>query len=308
MLVFSREHGNGLENAAHWPTQTFVLCFILIYNRNGENGPLEEQGDEKFARIWKILSGNEEEAEKCICCLQEEIKKAIQDLHEIADSTEIIDKGLMASDIVSGVLNATSSIVVILGIFLAPVAVGPSLTLALTGLGLAGLAAATRDFISVYGEFNSKKKDKANELMKNCAESVKNSKEKLKSLGSSFYPETEDIMEKIIDSNIADQASNISKAVKIKFTRKISVHVQKMKEELKEIPLAKSTGGKVTNGILTFLEEICTIVENIKTLTKGAKGKSAAEIREMANKLEDMWLKFDQVRKKLQEQQKPEKE
>nr|XP_008108908.1 PREDICTED: apolipoprotein L3 [Anolis carolinensis] len=180
--------------------------------RNSRNGLSEEHDSETVTE-----SGEREKTEEVIRLLREGIEKAIPHLQEMADSIDATNKAINAATIVTYMTNVTSCILNIVAASLAPFTVGTSVALTASGISLGAVAATSRKIIRTCTEFNSKKKEKIDEMIKVCTISINNSKTKLKSLGSSFCQETENIMEKISAfdiseqvSNLADQVSNIS--------------------------------------------------------------------------------------------------
>uniref|UniRef100_A0A6J0T3R4 Apolipoprotein L2-like isoform X1 n=1 Tax=Pogona vitticeps TaxID=103695 RepID=A0A6J0T3R4_9SAUR len=137
--------------------------------RQGGNWPLEEDDNETVSHFLKVFPAQRKEIEKCISCIR-----------EMADHVDKIHKDCTIATITASSAGATSSILTILGMALMPVTAGASLILTATGIGVGAAAAVTGVSANVCEHFiNSKKSQKAQELINKCEERINRCKESL---------------------------------------------------------------------------------------------------------------------------------
>ncbi|XP_060632591.2 apolipoprotein L3-like [Anolis sagrei] len=156
------------------------LCMKMVESaKNSESrdegsDSLEENANEMIACFMKGFPAQKEEIEKCIGCIR-----------EVADKIDKIHKDCTIATITASSAGATSGILTIVGLALAPVTAGVSLILTGTGLGL-GVAAATTGISANVCErvMNSKEREKAKDLMTKCEETLNKCQENIKAIMS----------------------------------------------------------------------------------------------------------------------------
>ncbi|XP_008108844.1 apolipoprotein L6 [Anolis carolinensis] len=147
-----------------------MVEFATNSERDEGSDPLEENANEMITCFIKGFPAQKEEIEKCIGCIR-----------EVADKIDKIHKDCTIATITASSAGATSGILTIVGLALAPVTAGVSLILTGTGLGL-GVAAATTGISANICErvMNSKEREKAEELLTKCEETLNKCQENIK--------------------------------------------------------------------------------------------------------------------------------
>ncbi|KAM6437817.1 apolipoprotein L3-like [Liasis olivaceus] len=254
----------------------------------------------------KEFPARKKEIEKCINCLQ-----------EMTNDIDRIHKGCTTASLVSNSTSATSGILTILGLTLAPITAGGSLILTATGIGL-GAGATVIGLSAVLYEniINSKGRKKAEGLMKECERSLRKSAHP-NTIGFSteLTPNNGVLGENVrhLVSNISGQVPDIYVAAKriktnVKAWKTVQAHLKALakqasnarssywgmfrnsKEIKKGSTLAMAKGARMLSAVsagVFLLVDAYGLVRDAKHLMKGAKAELAAEIRRQASKLEE---------------------
>ncbi|XP_042323776.1 apolipoprotein L3-like isoform X3 [Sceloporus undulatus] len=291
--------------------------------RNEGSGPLEENGNEITARFLKGFPAQREEIKKCIC-----------NIREVADKIEKIHKDCTIATITASSAGATSGILTIIGLALAPVTAGASLILTGTGIGLGAAAATTGISASMCEHFmNSKESKKADELMKTCEEILSKCRENLKVmmnldkvdfnfgfpsnidaneasaqhfLSSAIHPVSNlpHTVKRITENVKALEANPVLRALTTRAVSTSGTGFKKREKTLVGDALAISNGGRVagiTFAVAALLLSVYKIAQDAIHLTEGAKAEMAAEIREKACNLEEILKDLNELYDELKD-------
>ncbi|XP_062989526.1 apolipoprotein L2-like [Elgaria multicarinata webbii] len=286
------------------------------------NSPWEEMASEYFACFLKEFPAQKEEIEKCIRCLR-----------EMANNIDETHKNCTIASIAANSTSASSGLLTILGLTLAPVTAGGSLILTATGIGLGAAATVTGLSASLYESVNnSKERKKAQELMNECE----------KSLRKAMCPDEIDFVSesapnngamgenvKHLVSNVACQVPDMYKAVKGIKTNVKALKIARANPGLKALAKRATAAGSTSRGLrgvkhvkkafagttlamskgarllsatsagLFLLFDAYGIVQDAKHLAEGAKAETAMEIREKASKLEEKVQTLNRLYKEL---------
>ncbi|XP_066489678.1 apolipoprotein L3-like [Tiliqua scincoides] len=252
---------------------------------------------------------------------RKEIKRCIRSLLEMADAIDETHKKCTIASITANSTSASSGILTVLGMTLAPFTAGGSLILTAAGLGLGAVAAATGLSASIYESAStSKETEKAQELLNECGEKLRMAK----------CTEETDFSSVLLPSNEAVQGSNTNPAPRVAGTtykmynamKGIKTNVKALKSVQANTGLkglanrvteagaalwGKIRGGKQAEKAFTgtslamskgarllgaatagafVLFDAYNIAQDAKHLTEGAKAETAAKIREKARELE----------------------
>ncbi|XP_034259109.1 apolipoprotein L3-like [Pantherophis guttatus] len=268
--------------------------------------PWEETAREYFVKQFPI---QKKEIEKCFSCLQ-----------EVANHIDRIHKGCTTASLVSCSTSATSGILTILGLTLAPITAGGSLILTATGIGLGAGATVIGLSAALYENIiNSKERKRAEGLMNECEKSLRKSVQSL-----TIYSRTELTPNNgVMGKNVRHLVSNISRQVPDMemAAKKIKTHVKAWKiaqTHLKTLAkqaanagrsswsrfknsrdikkafsgptFAMTKGARMLNTIsagVFLLVDAYGVVQDAKHLMKGGKAELASDIRKKASLLEE---------------------
>ncbi|XP_042324596.1 apolipoprotein L3-like isoform X2 [Sceloporus undulatus] len=265
---------------------------------------------------------------------REKIEKSIQCLREMANDIDKTHKDCTIASIAANSTGASSGILNILGLTLAPFTAGGSLILTATGIGLGAVAAVTGMSSTLYENVNnSKEKERAQELISECQKCLRNV---LPTSGIDFSSQCplnngavgENVKQLV--SNVASQVPNMYRAAKeirmnvkaLKLARnnpglkalakratavgstsqRTIRGVKNVKKAFGGTALAMTRGARMlsaaTAGVF-LLFDVYGIAQDAKHLTQGAKAETAAEIREEANKLEEKLYNLNRLYEEL---------
>ncbi|KAH0616940.1 hypothetical protein JD844_028436 [Phrynosoma platyrhinos] len=265
---------------------------------------------------------------------REKIEKSIQCLREMADDIDKTHKDCTIASIAANSTSASSGILNILGLTLAPFTAGGSLILTATGIGLGAVATVTGMSTTLYENVNnSKEKERAQKLINECQKCLR---KVMPTCGVDFSSECplnngavgENVKQLV--SNVASQVPNVYRAAKeirmnvkaLKLARNnpglkvlakratavgsTSQHtikgVKNVKKAFGGTALAMTKGARMlsaaTAGVF-LLFDAYGIAQDAKHLTEGAKAETAAEIREEANKLEEQLHSLNRLYEEL---------
>ncbi|XP_028602578.2 apolipoprotein L2-like isoform X1 [Podarcis muralis] len=289
---------------------------VAELERMEEDVPWEERDSECFAQFLNEFPTQREEIEKCIRCLW-----------EMADDIDQTHKKCTIASIAANSTSASSGLLTILGLTLAPITAGGSLILTATGIGLGAVATATGLSATLYESVNnSQERKKAQELVSECEKNLRKAMHPDFCFGSP--PNSGAVGEnmKQLVSNVAGQVPDLYKAVKgIRMNVKALKQVRAnpgLKDLAKRVTaagsrsrgtirgakharkvfagttLAMSKGARLLSAASTgvfLLFDAYGIVQDAKHLTEGAKAETAAEIRKKASKLEEELRHIDRL-------------
>ncbi|XP_062839066.1 apolipoprotein L3 isoform X2 [Anolis carolinensis] len=273
--------------------------------------------------IWDEMDSN-----YLACFLKEfpvqkqEIEKSIQCLREMADGIDKTHKDCTIASIAANSTSASSGILSILGLTLAPITAGGSLILTATGIGLGALATVTGLSTTAYESVNnSKERKRAEELMAKCHKTLQNV---MHPHGTDFSSECllnngavgENI--KHLVSNVASQVPKMYRAAKEIRTNVKALKIARANPALKALAKRAAAAGSTSKRTIRGLKHVqktfagtslamskgarmlgtasagvfllfdaYSIAQDAKHLTEGAKAETASEIREKAKELEE---------------------
>ncbi|XP_070610930.1 apolipoprotein L3-like [Erythrolamprus reginae] len=260
----------------------------------------------KTAREYfvKEFPTQKKEIEKCLSCLQ-----------EVANLIDRIHKGCTTASLVSRSTSATSGILTILGLTLAPITAGGSLILTATGIGLAAGATVIGLSSALYENItNSKVREKAEVLVNECEKNLRKSVQPLTVYSRTELTPNNGVMGKNVRhlvSKISGQVPDVKMAAKKIKTNDAQTHLKTLAKQAanagrgswnrvknsKDIKkafsgptLAMSKGARMLNtasaGVF-LLVDAYGIVQDAKHLMKGGKAELALEIRKKASLFEE---------------------
>nr|XP_060632940.1 apolipoprotein L2-like isoform X1 [Anolis sagrei ordinatus]XP_060632941.1 apolipoprotein L2-like isoform X1 [Anolis sagrei ordinatus] len=275
------------------------------------------------SRIWDEMDSN------CLACFlkefpiqKEEIEKSIQCLREMADSIDKTHKDCTIASIAANSTSASSGILSILGLTLAPITAGGSLILTAAGIGLGALATVTGLSTTAYESVNNSKEIKrAEELVAKCHEALQNVMHPHGTDFSSDFPVNNGAVGENIKhlvSNVASQVPKMYRAAKGIRTNVKALKIVRTNPALKALAKRAAAAGRTSKGTIrgvrhvqkTFagtslamskgarmlgaasagvflLFDAYSIAQDAKHLTEGAKAETASEIREKAKEIEE---------------------
>ncbi|XP_078232319.1 apolipoprotein L2 [Pogona vitticeps] len=293
----------------------FEMYNILIYSRTGRNRLWEDMDVEHFANFQKEFPAHRAVLEKCIRCLQ-----------EIADRIDTIHKDCTIANITASSAGATSDILSILGLTLAPFSAGVSLILTATGIGL-GAAAAAAGISASVSEYviDSEDLKKVQALMNECKESLRlvmhpdefdfspestPSPTKLVKKAVAIYSAPEKFKAnvkalKVARANpeltaLAQQATAVGIGARAAMTG-----VEEVESSFRGTALAMTKGARMLSAASAgffFLYDAYSLIQGVIHLTEGAKADVAAQIRDKANKLEEALQELNKLYEELNEE------
>ncbi|KAJ6659015.1 hypothetical protein lerEdw1_019652 [Lerista edwardsae] len=292
---------------------------------------LEDDGD--YVETWqnKTEFEREEQAREEVTLFleefpaqKEELKKCIRRLWEMADAIDNTHKRCTVASLAANSTSASSGILTVLGMTLAPFTAGGSLILTAAGLGLGTVAAAAGVSASIYESVStSKETRKAQELMHACGRSLQMAMRPDEAEISSKGPTNNDAVGGNVKNLVCTVAAQVPCAYKnvkgIKTNVKALKYVQAntglkpskylanraaeagrafwgkvwggkpVEKAFSGTTLAMTKGarllGAATAGASVLLDAY-NITQDAKHLSEGAKAEMAAEIRDEARKLE----------------------
>ncbi|XP_053112308.1 apolipoprotein L2-like [Hemicordylus capensis] len=271
---------------------------------------MEENGSGDSAPFLKDFLVQREVIEMCICCLR-----------ETADSIDKTHKDCTIANITASSAGASSGILTILGLSLAPVTAGASLILTITGASIGAAAAVTGISASISERvINSKKSERSRQLISKCEESLNKCKKSLamligcseKDFDSEFSPVSKlangiRSVWRIAANAKALKVAQANPALKILakeataaggITRASLKGVQEVEEAFKGTALAMTKGTRVLGAVgagLFLAVDAYFIVQDAIHLVKGGKAEEAAKIRDQANRLEEVLEKLSKL-------------
>ncbi|XP_031215234.1 apolipoprotein L3-like [Mastomys coucha] len=228
-----------------------------------------------------------------------ELEEHISKLHALADKVDKVHRDCTISQVVASSSSAVCGVLTILGLALAPVTAGVSLALSATGLGLGAAAAVTSVSTSIVEKVSSVSAEaEASNLVPTNKDTTKNMKDilnqsspRLVSLCKTSFKNLKKIKKNIHAIKLTKtNPSLITNTKRLMTTGKTSTEITKqVKEVFGGTTLAMTKGARImgaaTAGFFLLLD-LVSLVGDSKHLHDGAKTESAAELRQLAQDLE----------------------
>ncbi|XP_052017613.1 apolipoprotein L3-like isoform X6 [Apodemus sylvaticus] len=222
--------------------------------------------------------------------LKKKLEDHIRKLQDLADHLDQVHKGCTITNVVSSSVSATSGVLGLTGLVLAPFTLGASLALSVTSMSLGAVASVTN-------------------------------------LISSFVEESNSLSDKSEASRLVGASVNVLKEI-LKIVPKITVKLcnkgvevvdafRTLKDEIQTIRTARfiSSGKMSVQGLLLMTREasirtggftslflawdVYHLVNESKDLYNGAKTESAGALRHLAHKLREKLRVFEKIYKDL---------
>ncbi|XP_029811677.1 apolipoprotein L3-like [Suricata suricatta] len=244
--------------------------------------------------------------------LKQKLEGQIRKLCELADKADEVHRKCTITNIVASYTGAASGVLTLLGLGLAPVTAGISLTLSATGMGL-GAASAVTSVSSTIVEHSKMSSLRAEASQVTSAGSDKGM-DVAKALGKNI-PQIISLTSKCIEGleNIGKNVRAIrmakahprlvARAKRFMTAGQVSVRGGKqVQKAFGGTTLAMTRGarlmGAATAGIFLMMD-VASILEESKHLQEGAKAESAEELRQQIKLLESKLKELIQTHERL---------
>ncbi|XP_017450738.1 apolipoprotein L2 isoform X3 [Rattus norvegicus] len=229
-----------------------------------------------------------------------ELERHVRKLRTLADKVDKVHRDCTISKVVAGSTSTVSGVLTLLGLALVPVTAGVSLVLLATGMGL-GAAAAVTSVSTGIVDYTSKSsaQTEASHLVSTSMVKVKMAAEAVVYSGPQVFSLSESccrVLRCIEQSVYAIKLTKANPALAASVKRlmtvgSISAQSDKhVKKAFKGTALAMSRRTRIM-GIATagvsLIGDVISLVKESKNLYKGAKAKSAEELRQQARELEE---------------------
>lgn len=229
-----------------------------------------------------------------------ELEGHIRKLRTLADKVDKVHRDCTISKVVAGSTSTVSGILTLLGLTLVPVTAGVSLVLLATGMGL-GAAAAVTSVSSGIVDYTSKSsaKTEASHLVSTGMAKVKMVADTVVHSGPQVFSLSENccrVLRCIEQSIYAIKLTKANPALAASAKRLMAMGStsaqsgKHMKKAFKGTALAMSRRARIM-GIATagvsLVGDVISLVKQSKNLHKGTKAKSAEELRQQAQELEE---------------------
>ncbi|XP_060245095.1 apolipoprotein L2 isoform X1 [Meriones unguiculatus] len=242
-----------------------------------------------------------------------ELEAHIRKLRALADKVDKIHKDCTISKVVAGSTSAVSGVLTLLGLTLVPMTAGVSLVLLATGMGLGAAAAVTSVSTGIVDSVSeSSAKTEASHLVstsmakvKMVAEAVAHSGSQIYSLSENCYQVVQCIKQNIHAIKLTKDNPALAASAKALMTMgSISARSSKhVKKAFRGTALAMSRRAWI-KGIaiagVSLISDVINLVNESKHLHKKAKAKSAEELRQQAQELEEKLQVLIQIHDSLQ--------
>lgn len=246
--------------------------------------------------------------------VKRELEERIGKLHALADKVDKVHRDCTISNVVANSTGAVAGVLTFLGLALAPVTAGVSLALLATGIGLGAAAGVTTVSTSIVEySTNSSAKAEASRLVSFDVDKGEIVKEilchtapRVFSLSKNFIEVVESIGKNIRALKVAKTKPHlVGHAKSLMTVGRISVRRGKqVKKAFGGTALAMTKGaramGMATTGVF-LLVDVISLVQDSVHLHKGAKAKSAEELRQEARELERKLEELTQIHDMLQQ-------
>ncbi|XP_051015314.1 apolipoprotein L2-like [Acomys russatus] len=242
-----------------------------------------------------------------------ELEGHIRKLHALADKVDKVHRDCTISKVVAGSTSAVSGVLTLLGLTLVPMTAGLSLVLLATGMGLGAAAAVTSVSTGIVDYTSeSSAKMEASQLVSSSMVKVKMVAKAMVHSGPQVYSLSENccrVLRCIEQSISAIKLSKGSPALAASAKRLMtagSISAQsgkQLKKALRGTDLSVSRRawvmGIATAGV-SLIGDAIGLVKESKHLHKRAKAKSAEELRQQAQELEEKLQVLTQIYDGLQ--------
>ncbi|XP_052016238.1 apolipoprotein L2-like isoform X2 [Apodemus sylvaticus] len=229
-----------------------------------------------------------------------ELEGHIRKLRTLADKVDKVHRDCTISKVVAGSTSTVSGVLTLLGLTLVPVTAGVSLVLLATGMGL-GAAAAVTSVSTGIVDYTSKSSAQmeASHLVSTSMVKVKMVAEAVVHSGPQVFSLSENccrVLRCIEQSISAIKLAKANPALAASAKRLLTMGStsaqsgKHVKKAFKGTALAMSRRARIM-GIATagvsLIGDVISLAKESKNLHKGAKAKSAEELRQQAQELEE---------------------
>ncbi|XP_045320139.1 LOW QUALITY PROTEIN: apolipoprotein L2-like [Leopardus geoffroyi] len=242
--------------------------------------------------------------------LKQELKGQIRKLHKLADKVDKVHRGCTISNIMASSAGVMSGVLTILGLGLAPVTSGISLSLLATGVGLRTASAVTTVSSSIVKHSSTSSAEaKARRLAsagdnrgKTIAKALCQNTPRMFSVTNSFVRVLRNIGKNVHAIRLA-KASPQQPVPRGLTAGRVSVRSDKrVKKVFGGTVLAMIRGAQIMDVgtvITSLLVDVANLVEESKHLHQGAKAESAERLRQQAQLLENKLKELNRMYESL---------
>ncbi|VFV21256.1 Hypothetical predicted protein [Lynx pardinus] len=244
--------------------------------------------------------------------LKQELKGQIRKLHKLADKVDKVHRGCTISNIVARSTGMISEVLTTLGLILAPVTSGISVSLLVTGMGLRTASAVTTVSSSIAEHLiTSSAEAKARRLTsagdnrgKTIARGLCQDTPRMFSVTNGFVRVLRNIGKNVRAIRLAKVSPHLAAHAKRFLTAgRVSVRSDKrVKKVFGGTVLAMTRGARIMDVgtvITSLLVDVANLVEESKHLHQGAKAESAERLRQQAQLLESKLKELNRMYESL---------
>ncbi|XP_046921611.1 apolipoprotein L2-like [Lynx rufus] len=244
--------------------------------------------------------------------LKQELKGQIRRLHKLADKVDKVHRGCTISNIVARSTGMISEVLTTLGLILAPVTSGISVSLLVTGMGLRTASAVTTVSSSIAEHLiTSSAEAKARRLTsagdnrgKTIARGLCQDTPRMFSVTNGFVRVLRNIGKNVRAIRLAKVSPHLAAHAKRFLTAgRVSVRSDKrVKKVFGGTVLAMTRGARIMDVgtvITSLLVDVANLVEESKHLHQGAKAESAERLRQQAQLLESKLKELNRMYERL---------
>ncbi|XP_008824698.1 apolipoprotein L3-like, partial [Nannospalax galili] len=221
--------------------------------------------------------------------LKRKLEEHIEKLHSLADHMDEEHKNFTIANVVTDSTSATSGILGLLGLVLAPFTVGSSLVLSLAGLGLGAVTTAT-DFTSMVVEETRRRsdEDEARRLVSTARDITKEVSVFLFRVSGKAHRTSKDIIKTL--KQLGQHVRAIKAARMIATGRVPAQQAGQIRRAFEGTAVSMTRGARVRGAVFgaAFLAlDVYSIVKSSMHLCEGAKSGLAEVLRQVAQELND---------------------
>ncbi|XP_059537649.1 apolipoprotein L2-like [Myotis daubentonii] len=246
--------------------------------------------------------------------VKQDLEERIGKLYALADEVDKVHRDCTISKVAASSTGAVSSILTIVGLSLAPVTLGASLVLSATGIGLGAAAAVTGVTTGIVeASKNASAKAKARRLVPTGSDTEKvvekvlsRSTTKIAFLAPKCFQSVKNIVKNARAFNLAKSNPVLAaEATGVMSTGAVSAQGGKqLQKAFGGTALAMSKGVRIAGiaaaGVFLLMDVVNIVRESVH-LHKGAKARSAKELRQQAQELERRLEELTRIHTSLQE-------
>ncbi|XP_036063604.1 apolipoprotein L2-like [Onychomys torridus] len=280
--------------------------------RDALNALTENMAEEDQDRLQRDLQDMERFVAK-FPQVKLELEEHIRKLRALADKIDKVHRDCTISKVVAGSTSTVSGVLTLLGLALVPVTAGASLGLLALGMGLGAAAAVTSVSTGIVDYTNElSARTRASHLVSTSKDKVKMVAEVMVHSGPQVYGLSENcyrvlrcLQQSIYAIKLAKANPALAASAKHLLTMGgISAQSgEQVKKAFSSTAVAMSRRAWVmsiaTTGV-SLTEDVISLVKESKRLHEGAKAKSAEELRQQAQELEEKLEVLIQVHDSLQ--------